>query len=389
LRDAQHDGGDDVGPLEGVKIIEIAGIGPGPFCAMMLSDMGAEVLRVDRADRVTGATGPSADLLARGRRSVGVDLKQKAGVELVLDLVAGADGLLEGFRPGVMERLGLGPEVCLARNPGLVYGRMTGWGQDGPLAHAAGHDINYIALAGALEPIGRAGGAPVPPLNLIGDFGGGGLMLAFGMVCALVERQRSGKGQVVDAAMVDGAALLMTMFHGFRHAGFWEDRRGANMLDTGAHFYDVYECKDGRYVSIGSIEPQFYRELLERVGLAGESLPHQMDKARWSELKEKLAGIFRQKTRDEWCTIMEGSDVCFAPVLSMGEAPVHPHNRQRGTFTEVAGAVQPAPAPRFSRSTPAIQGPPAQPGAHTDEALAGWGVAPDRIRALREAGAVA
>jgi alpha-methylacyl-CoA racemase len=266
---------------------------------------------------------------------------------------------------------------------------MTGWGQEGPLAHAAGHDINYIALAGALEPIGRAGEAPVPPLNLVGDFGGGAMMLAFGMACALVERQRSGKGQVVDAAMVDGAAILMTMFHGFRHAGFWEDRRGANMLDGGAHFYDAYECKDGRYVSIGSIEPQFYRELLARTGLEGEDLPHQMDRTRWPELKEKLAAVFRQKTRDEWCAIMEGSDVCFAPVLSMGEAPAHPHNRERGTFTEVAGVVHPAPAPRFGRTAAAIQGPPAQPGAHTDEALADWGVAADRIRALREAGAIA
>ncbi len=378
-----------MGPLAGVRIIEIAGIGPGPFCAMLLSDMGAEVLRVDRADRVTGATGPSFDLLNRGRKSVGVDLKQPRGVELVLELVERADGLLEGFRPGVMERLGLGPDVCLARNPRLVYGRMTGWGQEGPLAQAAGHDINYIALAGALEPIGRAGGPPVPPLNLIGDFGGGGMLLAFGMVCALVERARSGKGQVVDAAMVDGAALLMTMFHGFRHAGFWQDQRGTNMLDTGAHFYDVYECKDGRYVSIGSIEPQFYAELLERTGLKGEPLPHQMDRSRWPELKEKLAAIFRQKTRDEWCALLEGTDVCFAPVLTMGEAPAHPHNRARGTFTEVAGVVQPAPAPRFSRTPPAIQGPPPLAGEHTDAALAAWGVEAWRIRELRDAGVIA
>jgi alpha-methylacyl-CoA racemase len=377
-----------VGPLEGIKVIEIAGIGPGPFCAMMLSDMGAEVLRVDRAERVTGAKGGSFDLMNRGRRSVGVDLKSEQGVELVLDLVEKADGLLEGFRPGVMERLGLGPDVCLARNPRLVYGRMTGFGQEGPLAHAAGHDINYIALAGALEPIGRAGEPPVPPLNLVGDFGGGGLMLAFGMVCALVERQRSGKGQVVDAAMVDGAAVLMTMFHGFRQAGMWEERRASNLLDTGAHFYDAYECADGKYVSIGSIEPQFYRELLERTGLAGEALPHQMDRSRWPELKERLAKLFRTRTREEWCRIMEGSDVCFAPVLSMSEAPEHPHNRARATFIELAGVVQPAPAPRFSRSRPAIQGPPPQPGEHTDAALAGWGLAAERIRALREAKAI-
>ena len=378
-----------MGPLEGIRIIEIAGIGPGPFCAMMLADMGAEVLRVDRAERVTGSKGPSGDLLNRGRRSIGVNLKSPDGVALVLDLVERADGLIEGFRPGVMERLGLGPDVCLARNPKLVYGRMTGWGQDGPLAHAAGHDINYIALAGALEPIGREGSPPVPPLNLVGDFGGGAMMLAFGMACALVERQRSGKGQVVDAAMVDGAAILMTMFHGFRHAGFWEDRRGANMLDGGAHFYDAYECKDGRCVSIGSIEPQFYKELLERTGLAGETLPHQMDKARWPELKQQLAAIFKTKTRDEWCAIMEGSDVCFAPVLSMGEAPQHPHIAARATFTEVAGVTQASPAPRFSRTRPEIQRPPAQAGEHTDEALRDWGVAAERIGTLRAGGAIA
>jgi len=378
-----------VGPLEGIRIIEIAGIGPGPFCAMMLSDMGAEVLRIDRAERVTGSTGVSMDLLNRGRRSVGVNLKSKEGVALVLDLLERADGLIEGFRPGVMERLGLGPDLCLARNPKLVYGRMTGWGQEGPLAHAAGHDINYIALAGALEPIGRAGAAPVPPLNLVGDFGGGAMMLAFGMACALVERQRSGKGQVVDAAMVDGAAILMTMFHGFRHAGFWDERRGANLLDTGAHFYDTYECKDGTYVSIGSIEPQFYKELLERTGLSGESLPHQMDKARWGELKEKLAGIFKSKTRAEWCAIMEGSDVCFAPVLSMKEATAHPHIVARETFVEVAGLSQPAPAPRFSRTRPEIQSPPAQAGEHTDEALRAWGVPEARLAELRSGGAIA
>ena len=378
-----------MGPLEGIRIIEIAGIGPGPFCAMMLADMGAEVLRIDRAERVTGSKGPSTDFLARGRRSAGVNLKSKEGVALVLDLVARADGILEGFRPGVMERLGLGPDVCLARNPGLVYGRMTGWGQEGPLAQAAGHDINYIALAGALEPIGRAGAAPVPPLNLVGDFGGGAMMLAFGMACALVERQRSGKGQVVDAAMVDGAAILMTMFHGFRHAGFWDERRGNNLLDTGAHFYDAYACKDGKYVSIGSIEPQFYKQLLELTGLAGEELPHQMDKARWGELKEKMAALFKTKTRAEWCAIMEGTDVCFAPVLSMQEATEHPHIVARGTFVEYEGYSQPAPAPRFSRTKPEIQSAPAQAGAHTDDALRDWGVADDELQALRAGGAIA
>jgi len=382
-------GESEVGPLEGIRIIEIAGIGPGPFCAMMLADMGADVLRIDRAERVTGGKGPSHDLLNRGRRSVGVNLKSPDGVALVLDLVARADGLIEGFRPGVMERLGLGPDVCQARNPKLVYGRMTGWGQEGPMAHAAGHDINYIALAGALEPIGRAGEAPLPPLNLVGDFGGGAMMLAFGMACALVERQRSGKGQVVDAAMVDGAAILMTMFHSFRAMGMWDERRGTNLLDTGAHFYDTYACKDGGYVSIGSIEPQFYKELLDKLGLAGETLPHQMDKSRWPELKQKLAALFKTKTRDEWCALMEGSDVCFAPVLSMAEAPQHPHVAARSTFVEVAGVTQPAPAPRFSRTRPEIQRPPAQAGENTDEALADWGVAADRIGTLRSGGAIA
>lgn len=380
-----------MGPLEGIRIVEIAGIGPGPFCAMMLSDMGADILRIDRADRVRGgaAGGPSWDLLNRGRRSVGVDLKNPDGVALVLDLVERADALIEGFRPGVMEKLGLGPDACLGRNPRLVYGRMTGWGQDGPMAKAAGHDINYIALAGALDPIGRAGGPPVPPLNLVGDFGGGGLLLAFGIACALVERQRSGRGQVVDAAMVDGAALLMTMFHGFRQGGIWKDARGTNMLDTGASFYDVYECRDGGYVSIGSIEPQFYALLVKLAGLEGEALPHQMDQGRWPEMKERFRTVFLAKTRDEWCAIMEGSDVCFAPVLSMGEAPNHPHNRARGTFVTADGYVQPAPAPRFSRTAPGIQGPAATPGQHTDAALADWGLAADAIAGLRSRGAIA
>ena len=380
-----------MGPLEGVKILEIAGIGPGPFAAMMLSDMGAEVLRIDRAQNVGSGRGapPPGDLLARNRRNVAVDLKNPEGVATVLELVAGADGLLEGFRPGVMERLGLGPDVCLERNPGLVYGRMTGWGQEGPMATAAGHDINYIALAGALDPIGRRGQAPVPPLNLVGDFGGGGMFLAFGMVCALVERARSGQGQVVDAAMVDGAAVLMTMMHAMRGWGAWNDERGTNILDTGAHFYDVYETADGRYVSIGSIEPQFYKELLQKTGLEGEDLPHQMDRNHWEPLKERLADVFRTKTRDEWCEIMEGSDVCFAPVLSMGEAPEHPHMKHRGTFREFEGVLQPAPAPRFSRSVAEITRREAAAGEHTDEALSDWGFSAERISKLRETGAIA
>lgn len=379
-----------MGPLEGLKIIEITGIGPGPFCGMMLSDMGAEVLRIDRAGSVDAASGrASGDYLARGRRSVGVDLKSALGVETVLRLVENADGLFEGFRPGVMERLGLGPDVCLARNPRLVYGRMTGFGQDGPLAKAAGHDINYISIAGVLAHIGRRGEPPTAPLNLVGDFGGGGMFLAFGMVCALFECTRSGEGQVVDAAMVDGSALLMTILHSASQSGFWSDERGTNLLDTGAHFYDTYETRDGRWISLGSIEPQFYAELLEKIGLAGEELPPQMEKESWEPMKKRLREIFKSKTRDEWCEIMEGSDVCFAPVLTMTEAPEHPHMAARNTFVEHEGAVQAAPAPRFSRTEATIQGKPPTPGQHTDEALAGWGFGADEIAKLRDSRAIA
>jgi alpha-methylacyl-CoA racemase len=380
-----------MGPLAGTTIIEIAGIGPGPFCAMMLADMGADVIRVDRAQGVQGGDPalPPADLLNRGRRSVGVDLKSPEGVEVVLALAERADALIEAFRPGVAERLGIGPDECRARNPRLVYGRMTGWGQDGPYAHTAGHDINYIALAGALESIGRHGEAPVPPLNLVGDFGGGGMLLAFGLVCGLLEAQRSGEGQVIDAAMVDGAAALMTMTHALRAMGIWDDERGTNMLDTGAHFYDVYETFDGKYVSIGSIEPQFYAELLRLTGLEGEDLPWQHDKAQWPALKERLAAIFRTRTRDEWCELMEGTDVCFAPVLAIPEAVEHPHNVHRGTFVEVAGITQPGPAPRFSRTVPEIKSPPPHAGQHTDEVLAGFGFDEDRIAKLRASGAIA
>jgi alpha-methylacyl-CoA racemase len=379
------------GPLSGIRIVEIAGIGPGPFCAMMLADLGAGVIRVDRAERARAPRmpGPNLDLLNRGRRSVGVDLKSPAGVEVVLRLVERADALIEGFRPGVMERLGLGPEVCLARNARLVYGRMTGWGQDGPLAKAAGHDINYIALSGALHAIGRADGPPPPPLNLVGDFGGGGLLLAYGIACALVERSRSGRGQVVDAAMVDGAAALMAIIYGAHAAGWWRDERQSNMLDGGAHFYDSYETRDGKYVAIGSIEPQFYEQLLALTGLSDEELPKQMDRSGWQPMKKRLAEIFRSRTRDEWCRIMEGTDVCFAPVLSLTEAPEHPHNRARGTFVEVEGVRQPGPAPRFSRTPGAIERPPAHAGEHTDEALAEWGFAADELARLREAGAIA
>jgi len=379
------------GPLSGIRIVEIAGIGPGPFCAMMLADLGADVVRVDRAERARAPRlpGPNLDLLNRGRRSVAVDLKSAAGVEVVLRLVDRADALIEGFRPGVMERLGLGPEPCMARNPRLVYGRMTGWGQEGPLAKAAGHDINYIALSGALHAIGRADGPPPPPLNLVGDFGGGGLLLAYGIACALVERARSGRGQVVDAAMVDGAAALMAIIYGAHAAGWWRDERQANMLDGGAHFYDSYETKDGKYVSIGSIEPQFYEQLLALAGLAGEELPKQMDRSGWKPMKKRLAEIFKTRTRDEWCKIMEGTDVCFAPVLSLSEAPEHPHMKARGTFVEVEGVRQPGPAPRFSRTPGAIERPPAHAGEHTDEALADWGFGRDELARLRESGAIA
>ena len=380
-----------MGPLTGIRVIEIAGIGPGPFCAMMLADMGADVVRIDRASAARGGDPdrPPLDLLNRGRRSVGIDLKSSEGVETVLALVEGADALLEGFRPGVAERLGIGPDDCLARNPRLVYGRMTGWGQEGPYASAAGHDLNYIALAGALHGIGRQGEAPVPPLNLVGDFGGGGMYLAYGMVCALLEARDSGQGQVVDAAMVDGAASLMTAFFGMAASGFWSEERGTNMLDTGAHFYNVYETADGRYISLGPIEPQFYAELRERLGLHGGEWDHQMDRSRWPELKEKLAALVAQRTRDEWCELLEGTDTCFAPVLSLAEAPEHAHNRERGTFAEVAGVVQPGPAPRFSRTPGAIRRPPPHSGQHTDEILGELGLDADAIASLRASGAVA
>jgi alpha-methylacyl-CoA racemase len=379
------------GPLAGVRVVEIAGIGPGPFCAMMLADMGAEVLRIDRL----GPTDlglpvePRFSVLTRGRRSVALDLKQPAAIAAVKRLVVKADALIEGFRPGVMERLGLGPDECLTANPRLVYGRMTGWGQEGPMAPAAGHDINYIALAGVLHSIGRRGSAPVPPLNLVGDFGGGGMYLAFGVVCALLEAGRSGRGQVVDAAMVDGAASLAAAVFGLRAKGMWNDERGDNILDSGAPWYDVYETQDGKYVAIGSIEGRFYGELLRLTGLTGEALPPQWEKARWGELRARLTEVFKQKTRDEWCRIMEGSDVCFAPVLSMTEAPAHPHNRARGTFVEVDGVPQPGPAPRFSRTPGAIGRPPAAPGQHTEEALRDWGFSADELADLRKSGAIA
>jgi alpha-methylacyl-CoA racemase len=376
------------GPLSGIRILEIAGIGPGPFAAMMLADMGAEVVRVDRVQAVRdNVTGSHWDVMLRGRRNVALDLKHPEGVEALLTLVEGADAIIEGFRPGVMERLGVGPDQCLARNPKLVFGRMTGWGQEGPYANSAGHDINYIALAGALAHFGRAGEPPTPPLNMVGDFGGGGMFLAFGVVCALLESQRSGKGQVVDAAMVDGSAVLMSMFWAFKNIGmFDESARGTNLLDTGAHFYDVFECADGEWVSIGSIEPQFYALLLEKTGVSAE-FAAQMDRSKWPQLKEKLAAVFRTKTRAQWNEIMEGTDVCYAPVLRMSEAAQHPHNVARNTFVEVAGITQPAPAPRYSRTITNVPTPPAHAGEHTRAVLADWGFDADRIDALVAAGA--
>jgi alpha-methylacyl-CoA racemase len=362
-----------MGPLAGFTILEFASIGPGPFCAMMLADMGADVIRVDRK----GAENPLAtsastrfNVMNRGRRSIALDLKQPADVEVALKLSARADALIEGLRPGVMERLGLGPDVCLARNPKLVYGRMTGWGQTGPLAHVAGHDLNYIALSGVLHAIGRHDEPPVPPLNLVGDFGGGGLLLAFGIVCALLAARQSGQGQVVDAAMVDGAAVLAASFYGMHAAQRWSNERERNLLDGGAHYYCCYECADRKYVAIGSLEPQFYALLLEKCGLSQDpAFQNQRDTTRWKELGDQLAVIFKRKTRDEWCQLMEGSDVCFAPVLDWDEAPQHPHNQARGNFINIAGVTQPAPAPRFSRTQPTMPSPPVAPGAHTAEIL--------------------
>ena len=368
------------GPLSGVKVLEFAGIGPGPFCAMLLSDMGAEVIRIDRK----GARGGSKfDVTARGRKSIAVDLKNPDAIETVLKLVEQADILQEGFRPGVMERLGLGPDVVLARNPKIVYGRMTGWGQEGPLAHAAGHDINYISLTGALHAIGPKEGKPVPPLNLVGDFGGGALYLAMGMLAALHNATATGKGQVVDTAMTDGATSLMSMFFGFMASGMWEDDRYRNMLDGGAHFYDTYECSDGKFVSLGSIEPQFYALLREKAGLNDPAFDAQMDKGQWPDLKGKLATVIKSKTRDEWCEIMEGTDICFAPVLAIGEAINHPHNAARKTVVEIDGVAQPNVAPRFFGTPSEIQGPPPEAGGDTDDVLSAWGFSSDDIAGLK------
>jgi alpha-methylacyl-CoA racemase len=366
------------GPLTGLKVVEFAGIGPGPFCGMLLSDLGADVVRIDRKG---GRGGAPSDVTARGRRSVALDLKSPAAIEACLKLMEGADAVFEGFRPGVMERLGLGPDVALKRNPKLVYGRMTGWGQTGPYANAAGHDMNYIAITGALHAIGTTE-KPVPPLNLVGDFGGGALYLAFGLLAGVIQARETGKGQVIDCAMSDGAASLMAMFYGFKASGMWQGGRRNNMRDGGAHFYDTYQCSDGKWISLGSIEPQFYALLLDKTGIDDPEFQKQMDRASWPSLHDKLAAVIATKTRDEWCAIMDATDVCFAPVLDLDEAPKHAHNVARQTFVEMAGVVQPAPAPRFSATPGAIQGPPPAVGAHDREALADWGFSSAEIDAL-------
>jgi alpha-methylacyl-CoA racemase len=372
------------GPLSGLKIVEFAGIGPGPFCGMLLSDLGADVVRVDR--KGSGRASP-ADVTSRGRRSVALDLKSPDAIEAVLKLLESADGLIEGFRPGVMERLGLGPDVVLKRNPKLVFGRMTGWGQTGPYAKAAGHDMNYIAITGALHAIGTED-KPVPPLNLVGDFGGGALYLAFGLMAGIISARETGKGQVIDCAMSDGAASLMAMFYGFKGAGIWQEKRRSNLLDGGAHFYDTYQCADGKWISIGSIEPQFYALLLEKTGITDPEFANQMDRSAWPSLKAKLQDVLRTKTQAEWCAIMDATDICFAPVLDLDEAPKHAHNVARETFVTVEGVVQPAPAPRFSATPGAIQGPPPKIGAHNDEALTDWGFTAAEVAALKEKGAL-
>jgi alpha-methylacyl-CoA racemase len=359
-----------MGPLKGLKIIELAGIGPAPFCGMMLADMGAEVVCIERA--VRSPLKPASDCTRRGKRSIELDLKSADGRDTFLRLIAKADAVFEGYRPGVMEKLGLGPEQCMAVNPRLVYGRMTGWGQAGPLANAAGHDINYISLTGSLHAIGHSGGKPVVPLSLVGDYGGGAMFLAFGMVCALLEARHSGLGQVVDAAMTDGSALLMAVFHSLDEQGQWTPARGSNLLDGGAPFYDVYATSDDKYVSIGSIEPQFFALLLEKLGLNEAEFGAQFDMQRWPDQKRMLESVFRTRSRLEWCSLMEGTDVCFAPVLDLREAPLHPHNRARETYVELGGMTQPAAAPRFSRTPTGITFAPHDPGSDRDAVLRDW-----------------
>ena len=381
-----------MGPLAGVRIVELGGIGPGPFASMLFSEMGAEVLRIGRrqgTDKAIKGFDKRHQLLNRGRRSVAMDLKNRRAVDAVRKLIATADAVIEGFRPGVVERLGLGPEECLRLNPKLVYGRITGWGQDGPLAAEPGHDINYIALTGALHAIGRKDGPPVPPLNLVGDFGGGALYLAFGMICAILEARSSGKGQVVDAAMVDGVSSLMTLMYGMHAAGLWTDDRGSNRLDSGTPWYDVYETSDGKWISVGCNEPQFYEALLNRLGVERSALPaDRHDRKGWPAIRACFSQKFREKTRDEWCEIMKGSEVCFAPVLSMAEAPRHPHMKARSTFVELDGVVQPAPAPRFSRTKPEIRHSAGSIDQQPADVLRDWGFGPDEVADLRADGAI-
>ncbi len=398
-----------MGPLDGVRVIEIASLAPAPFGCMILSDLGADVLRVERADSCDPAAAAPVDPLRRGRRSIGLNLKDADGIGLLLRLAENADVLVEGFRPGVTERLGCGPAECARRNPRLVYARMTGWGQEGPLAPTAGHDIDYIAVAGALEPIGRAGQRPVPPLNLVADFGGGGMLLALGVLAALLERERSGLGQVIDAAMVDGSALLTSFFYGLRAAGAWQDERGTNLLDGGAPFYDTYETADGRYLAVGPLEPKFYAALLAGLGLAGPAtpgsggpgqdeagdagvddhgLPGQYDRAGWPVLRARFTDAFRSRTQAEWTEIFAGTDACVAPVLGPADVAGHPHNAARGTFIKVGDVTQPAPAPRFGRTAAGVPEPPPRPGADTDAVLSGLGYSAAQITALRASGTV-
>ncbi len=376
-----------MGPLNGYTVIELAGIGPAPMGGMVLADMGAEVIRIDRASGGSGLL--MKDVSARGKKSVVLDLKDPGGIETLLRMVENADVLIDPYRPGVCEKLGIGPGACLERNPKLVFARMTGWGQDGPLAHAAGHDINYISITGALFAMGRKDEKPVPPLNLVGDMGGGGMLLVNGVLAALLEAANSGKGQVVDAAMVDGAAQLMWMFHGLQAAGVWDaGQRGSNLLDGGAHFYDTYECADGEYISIGSIEPQFYVLLKELAGLSEEDFGNQNDPSQWPRMKEQLTAVFKQKTQAQWCEIMEGSDVCFAPVLNFMDAPQHPANVARDTYIEVDGVTQPAPAPRFSRTPSEVAHGAHDTGQDTDDVLKAMGFGEEELAGLRQSGAI-
>jgi alpha-methylacyl-CoA racemase len=372
------------GPLVGVRIVEFQGIGPAPFCGMLMADLGADVVRIDRH-----GTQPGADfIMGRGKRSIAIDLKHAQGVEAALAIVEKADALIEGFRPGVMERLGLGPDLALKRNKKLVYGRMTGWGQAGPWSGMAGHDIDYIALTGALHTMGRRGETPAPPLNLVGDYGGGALYLAFGLLAGIIEARSSGKGQVVDAAMIDGAASLMSMFYAMRHLNVWNDQRGDNLLDGGAHFYDTYECADGKWLAVGAIEPQFHTVLVEKLGLSEDMFPGRMDRAHWPAYSKLIADAIQTRSRDDWMKVFDGTDACVAPVLSMEEAPKHPHNTARKTFETAFGVVQPGPAPRFSRTAGAIGGPPAIAGKHSKEVLEAWGVAPELAAAYLNGGAI-